>query len=242
MNPRRALLAVLLLPVLMANKCGKKPDDDNVDTDTSKLPSPSVKLQVAGIDPAFASANHEFRADVFGNDFQEGARVNLSGSAVTTEFQDDATLGVRIPSLPVGSYDVTVVNPDGGKATLRKGLTLTESMGMSCSPVTVRFDFDSAVLAPDTRSTLESAASCLKESRSEVRVEGHTDERGTTEYNIALGQRRAESVQRYLAGLGVSSARMRSVSYGEERPVDASATPAAFAANRRVEIIPREGM
>ncbi len=242
MNPRRALFAVLLLPVLMANKCGKTPDDDRVDPNATRLPSPSVKLQVAGIDPAFASANHEFRADVFGNAFQDGARVNLSGTAVPTEFKDDATLTVRVPALPVGTYDVTVANPDGGKATLRKGLTLTESIGMSCSPVTVRFDFDSAVLAPDTRSTLESAASCLKDSRVEVRVEGHTDEQGTTEYNIALGQRRAESVQRYLAGLGVSSARMRSVSYGEERPVDSGGDPAAFSRNRRVEIIPREGM
>ena len=70
-----------------------------------------------------------------------------------------------------------------------------------------------------------------------VRLEGHTDERGSREYNIALGERRAQSIARMLQLQGVSSAQARSISYGEELPVDENHTPDSWAKNRRVHII-----
>lgn len=66
-----------------------------------------------------------------------------------------------------------------------------------------------------------------------VTVEGHTDARGTPEYNVALGERRAQSVQKYLENLGVAAGQLSVVSYGEEKPVDAGNTEDAFAKNRR---------
>jgi peptidoglycan-associated lipoprotein len=74
-----------------------------------------------------------------------------------------------------------------------------------------------------------------------VRLEGHTDERGTREYNIGLGERRAQAVRRALGLQGVAESRLATVSYGEERPAEAGDDEAAFAKNRRVELIYSEG-
>ena len=68
-------------------------------------------------------------------------------------------------------------------------------------------------------------------------VEGHTDERGTPEYNVALGERRAKSVVSFLSGLGVSNGQISVVSYGEEKPVDPSSNEAAWAKNRRAVLV-----
>lgn len=241
MRPGRSavLAAILLLPLL--GGCPKKPPPD--DGGGEDLPPPSVKLQVAAIDPAFAPADRSFDAEIFGSAFESGARVSFSGAAAEgVRFVDENSLRVDVPAMPMGSYDVTVTNPDGTKATLRKGLTLTEAgpPTVGCASATVTFDFDSTVLSNDTRRQLDGMASCLRDSTASVRIEGHCDERGTTEYNLALGQRRADAVQRYLVGLGVSPARLRTVSYGEERPADRSGTSSAHAANRRAEILVRE--
>jgi peptidoglycan-associated lipoprotein len=197
---------------------------------------------VAGVDPAFAPAERQLDVEVFGSDFASGARVTFSGTAAdSVRFVDENSLRVGVPAMPIGSYDVTVINPDGGTATLRKGLTLTApSSDTGCASTTIRFDFDSTVLAMETRKSLDALAACLRNNTATVRIEGHCDERGTTEYNIALGQRRADAVERYMVGLGVAPGRLRSVSYGEERPIDRSGTPEAFAANRRAELIVRE--
>jgi outer membrane protein OmpA-like peptidoglycan-associated protein len=235
-----ALLASILFLLVPLGGCKKKiPPDDGHHVD---LPSPEVKLQVAGIDPAFASADHEFDADVFGAGFERGAKVVFSGApAAGVRFVDQNSLRVGVPSMPIGSYDVTVVNPDGTKSTLRNGLTLTAAADTSgCASATIRFDFDSSVLNTPTRGTLDSLGACLRNNTAQVRIEGHCDERGTTDYNLALGQRRADAVQRYLVGLGVPPGRLKTVSYGEERPIDTSGTPAAFAVNRRAELQVRE--
>lgn len=235
---RIALLALVLLPGagLLAG-CKKKPVDDG--KEPVDLPDPDVRLQVAGVDPAFAPAGHSFDAEVLGSGFEKGARVAFSGAAAdTVRFVDENALRVAVPPMPAGSYDVTVINPDGTKATLRSGLTLQDRLpeGPACAPVTIRFDFDSSVLSMDTRRQLDTFAGCARQIAADVRVEGHCDELGTTEYNLALGQRRAEAVQRYLVGLGVSPNRVRAVSYGEERPADRSGGAAAHAANRRAEV------
>lgn len=221
--------------------CPKKisPDDDGKEV----LPPPSARLQVAGIEPGSAPSDRAFAAEILGSGFERDARVNLSGAAIDgAKVVDAHTVAIQVPSMPPGAYDVTVINPDGVKSTLRKGLVLTEGrpVRLGCAPATVRFDYDSSVLSPGTRSSLDAFAPCARDAGVDVRVEGHCDEDGTTDYNLALGQRRAESVQRYLVGLGVSPAHLRAISYGEERPADRSGTPAANAANRRVEIIPRE--
>jgi len=98
----------------------------------------------------------------------------------------------------------------------------------------IRFDYDDFGLRPDAKETLNSIAEWLMKSQStQVLIEGHCDERGTIEYNLALGERRSNSAKKYLEQLGVPSERTYTISYGEERPADPSHTEAAWAKNRR---------
>ncbi len=100
----------------------------------------------------------------------------------------------------------------------------------------VHFDFDMSEIRPDMRAKLDAKARFLQEFQSiRVQVEGHCDERGTVEYNIALGHRRSQSAKDYLVSLGVSASRIDTVSYGEERPLDGNSNEGAWAKNRRAK-------
>ncbi len=101
---------------------------------------------------------------------------------------------------------------------------------------TFYFEYDSSDLKSDAMRALDVHARDLKGSGKRVVLEGHTDERGTREYNMALGERRAKAVQRYLVLQGVSPAQLELVSYGEERPVMAGNSESSWAQNRRVEL------
>jgi peptidoglycan-associated lipoprotein len=98
----------------------------------------------------------------------------------------------------------------------------------------VFFDYDRSDLQPAARTTIQSWASWLKvNGGASVVVQGHADERGTREYNLALGDRRASAVKNYLVALGVAAGRVRNVSYGKERPQDPGHNESAWAQNRR---------
>lgn len=101
---------------------------------------------------------------------------------------------------------------------------------------TFYFEYDSSDLKPEAMRSLDVHARDLQRSGQRVVLEGHTDERGTREYNMALGERRAKAVQRYLVLQGVSPAQLELVSYGEERPVAAGNFESSWAQNRRVEL------
>lgn len=98
----------------------------------------------------------------------------------------------------------------------------------------ISFDYDSSALSGSAESTLKKNASWLtSHSSQKVVVEGHCDERGTSEYNLALGERRAKSVADYLRTMGASSSQLSTISYGEELPLDPAKNEAAYAKNRR---------
>ena len=106
----------------------------------------------------------------------------------------------------------------------------------------VFFAFDSAVLDDAARQTLERQAAWLKQFPAvSVTIEGHCDERGTREYNLALGDRRANAVKTYLVALGISPNRIRTISYGKERPADPGHDETAWALNRRAVTVVNVG-
>ena len=105
----------------------------------------------------------------------------------------------------------------------------------------IQFGFDAADLTPDSRGRLDALADALRSNpKAQIRIAGNCDELGTAEYNLALGQKRADAVARYLMTLGVAGNRVDTVSYGEEKPVDPRATDEAYAANRRAELSPKQ--
>jgi peptidoglycan-associated lipoprotein len=104
----------------------------------------------------------------------------------------------------------------------------------------VFFDFDRAVIRPDQRPTLERQAGWMRTNSSvQVMVEGHTDERGTREYNLALGQRRANAARDTLVALGVAGNRIQTISYGKDRPAALGSNEDAWAQNRRAVTLVR---
>ena len=115
--------------------------------------------------------------------------------------------------------------------------TQGSDIGPAGTPHVVFFDYDSFVLRPEARPIVESHARFLQANKQrKAMLAGHTDERGGREYNLALGQKRAEAVQRALVLLGVPEGQLEAVSYGKEKPAAAGADEAAYAKNRRVEI------
>jgi len=99
---------------------------------------------------------------------------------------------------------------------------------------TVHFDYNASAITDEDKGTLQRQATWLqKYPQVRVTVEGHCDERGTREYNLALGARRANAVKEYLVSLGVSSARLDTISYGKERPICTESTEDCWAQNRR---------
>lgn len=100
----------------------------------------------------------------------------------------------------------------------------------------VYFDYDSYIVKPEFQTLIEAHAQFLKSnSRAKLSLEGHTDERGGREYNLALGQKRADAVRQSLSLLGVSASQVETVSFGEEKPAVQGSDEAAYAKNRRAE-------
>jgi len=115
-----------------------------------------------------------------------------------------------------------------------------QSSEVIASLKTVYFDFDKYNLRDDARRTLERNAEILKNNPNvKVVVEGHCDERGTNEYNLALGENRANAVRDYLTRIGVDPSRLSTISYGEERPVAMGHDEAAWSQNRRAQFSSR---
>jgi peptidoglycan-associated lipoprotein len=102
----------------------------------------------------------------------------------------------------------------------------------------IYFDFDKYDIRPGDMATLKRNAELLKKyHKVKIQLEGHCDERGTNEYNLALGERRANSARNYLLSIGVSPERISTISYGEERPLDSGHTEDAWTKNRRAHTI-----
>jgi peptidoglycan-associated lipoprotein len=102
------------------------------------------------------------------------------------------------------------------------------------------FDFDDSSLRPDAKAALENDGKYLEQNGStNVVIEGHCDERGSVEYNLALGERRAKAARDFLVSYGIASSRMTTISYGKERPFAMGHDEAAWAQNRRAHVVPK---
>ncbi len=147
----------------------------------------------------------------------------------------EAAAGSSTVPLPAQKSIVSSNPPSSGSSldALRQGKAAADG------PMkTIYFAFDSYDLTVDSRAVLKVHAAWLKANPSSlVEIEGHCDERGTTEYNLALGAKRARAAMDYLMALGVNVSRLRTISYGEELPVCRDATEACYLNNRRARFV-----
>ena len=155
----------------------------------------------------------ETTPDSSGDSTGQGTASGGSGTGGTSEVSSEGVgSGSSMPSIKPGSQE-----------------DLTKNVGDM-----VFFDFDKSILKPAAQATLDKQAEWINRYPTvRVKIEGHCDERGTREYNLALGERRANAVKDYLVAKGVSSHRIDTISYGKERPLDPASNPAAWAMNRR---------
>ena len=242
---RTLIWTVLLCPILMGSKCGKDdapevaPDDV---VEAVEAASPDETLQIVSIDPSYGPSLSTFQAWIYGTAFSADSRVRFGNSeSLAVKFVDENTLQVTVPPLEPAAYDVHVLAANGSRAVLRRGLYIQGPGSITvtaedCRTRTVQFDFDSAEIRTADRDGLQKHAECLLQKAGNIRVEGHCDEKGTTAYNLALGERRAHAVRRFLMGQGIAPARLRVISYGEERPIARGSNDEAWAENRRAEI------
>ncbi len=111
---------------------------------------------------------------------------------------------------------------------------------VQCTTEAVYFDFDRSTIKSNQRAKLDQVASCMGDpNAAPVQLAGHADERGTEEYNLALGERRADAAKKYLVSKGVDGSRLSTISFGEERPAVSGSNESAWSKNRRVEFNPR---
>ena len=165
----------------------------------------------------------------------------LSGCASSVKLNEDAPVESRTGTavLPATSGAANA----GTASTSQSRVTPVDLTGSSSANAVgnlarvIYFDYDSFVVKDEFRPAVEGHAKLLSADRKKkLSVEGHTDERGGREYNLALGQKRAESVAKALTLLGVTDSQVEAVSFGKERPAVTGSDEAAFAKNRRAEL------
>ena len=155
---------------------------------------------------------------------------------------------VKLDDVPVEDKNASAVGtqprPGTGGTTSVAPVVTDSAAGTAAGPANVAriiyFDYDSYVIKPEFQSLLDGHARFLKANTSRrISIEGHTDERGGREYNLALGQRRSEAVRRALGLLGVPDSQVEAVSFGKEKPAATGSDEASWAQNRRAEIVYR---
>jgi peptidoglycan-associated lipoprotein len=161
------------------------------------------------------------------------ASAFLAGCASSVKLDDKpAPVESRMPTTSGGKAAGGSTSP-----TQVASVDLTKSAASAEIGRVVYFDYDSFVIKDDFRPVVEAQAKVLSTDRTKkLSVEGHTDERGGSEYNLALGQKRAESVTKALKLLGVNDTQVEAVSFGKERPAVQGSDEAAWAKNRRAEL------
>ncbi len=156
------------------------------------------------------------------------AAVAVTGCAKKKHITDESTT-------TTGGTGDEALNESGSLGRYKRGLGPEEDGVLK----DVHFAYDSYELDGSARDVLNSNAEWLKENkRAKTEIEGHCDERGTVEYNLALGAKRAKAVKDYLVSLGIASERLTTISYGEELPLCREATEQCYARNRRVHFVP----
>jgi peptidoglycan-associated lipoprotein len=154
------------------------------------------------------------------------------------------TVPAPVPAAPPTLVPVAPSSP-GPAPTARSGPATSPPPPSAFSPTSrledIHFAFDQYAVRPDDARILDEGAEWLKTNQDLLLIEGHSDERGTSEYNLALGERRAAAARSYLVSRGVAARRITTISYGKERPTCADHSEECWARNRRAHFLVRAG-
>ncbi len=164
---------------------------------------------------------------------ETGTKPSAPSSEISKSDQrrGDDLIAIAEPSIPSADVDEDTIPGEPVKET-------PVSSAMYKDIKDIYFDFDEYTIRDDSRSSLQTNATVIKNKKAKkVIIEGHCDERGTNEYNLALGERRAQSTKRYLAALGINPSNISTISYGEEKPFCSSPSEECWQQNRRAHFV-----
>ena len=212
---RNGILVSLLIGVVVLAGCAKRPA-----MTAASAPAPSGAAQATAT-PTTPGAT--------GTGAGAGSSTGGPGAG-------GATTGTGSGSTTPGGPGSTAPGAGGGTATAAARPPVAE-FAANPNLKDIYFDFDKYDIRPGDAKILDSNATWLKSNNNLVLIEGHCDERGTNEYNLALGERRAKATMNYLVSQGVQAARITIISYGEERPLCTEHNEACWARNRRAHLL-----
>ncbi|HEY1469915.1 MAG TPA: peptidoglycan-associated lipoprotein Pal [Candidatus Acidoferrum sp.] len=233
---RSLLISACALSLIVAG-CNKKPPKTQPSTYTpppaAVKPTVSLSADKTTINPGESAKLTWTSTDA--NNISIAPEVGaVTAQGTTTVTPAKSTTYTITASGPGGNADATV------SITVNAAAPVTEPKTSSIDELFLQevadayFDYDSAELRPDARQAIQKDAAFFKQYPTmRVTIEGHCDERGSTEYNLALGQRRANAVMQYLVSLGIPESRLNATSWGKEKPFCMEATEACYAKNRR---------
>lgn len=213
--------------------------------------STTSQLRLVEVLPSVVDIGVRTEATVMGVGFTENSVLYIDDEVSVLDnvvYQGESVLEFTIPALSQGMHNLRVENPDGETHTLYGAIEADETSGTAeaiellppeCAELVLYFSSANAVLDAPAKQLLEENAACF-DNRYVYEVEGHCDERGTTEYNLSLGQRRAAVVEKFLLSQGILSDRVSTISYGEERPAMSGSSESAWEKNRRAVIRVKE--
>jgi len=235
---RSAARVLLALPAFVLLAACPKPTPP--ETGGTEVVEPSV--QIDSLDPSETTIGEPVTVTLRGKGFVEGSEVYLGSTrARGVDVYAAGELTFRATEeLEAQRYDVRVVTPAGDQAALPDAFTVKPrpELVADCVLTVVYFDYSEASLTQSSRDALANNAACIAELKLQsVLLEGHADERGSTTFNLSLGEERAEAVREYLVDLGAMQDVFSIVTYGEERPFTRESNEEGWSKNRRVEFV-----
>jgi peptidoglycan-associated lipoprotein len=232
MNTRHLPLILLVLATLLAG-CPKRPPQPEIDAATQAMKTLEKSKDCAPEKYAAAKSKWDEAQALLAEEKYEEAKIALLASQkLAKEAAEECEKKLREAEEARKKAEADAL---AAAKTVQPPPAETPTDGPQAL-VTVYFGFNEAELSEEARNTLGDNADYMRRRPEQrVQVEGHCDNRGSTEYNLALGERRALSIRQYLIKLGVNPDRLEIISYGEERPVDPASSEEAFSKNRRGE-------
>lgn len=233
---RTLLISACALTLVVAG-CNKKPQKAAPSTYTpppaAVKPTVSLSADKTTINPGESAKLTWTSTDA--NNVSIAPEVGaVTAQGTTTVTPAKSTTYTITASGPGGNADATVSIAVNTPAPVTEAKTSSIDELFLQEVADAYFDYDSAELRPDARQAVQKDAAFFKQYPTmRVTIEGHCDERGSTEYNLALGQRRANAVMQYLVSLGIPESRLNATSWGKEKPFCMEATEACYAKNRR---------
>lgn len=196
-------------------------------------------LMVLAFSLALFSGCAEKKAVVKDEAATQEQKVAAAQDAVPAVAQQAATAAVTDDEAAKRAKEQAAKDEAARKAAAREAWLKKNAEALTDLNIqNIYFDYDKSDIRPDAREILKANAEIFnKNGNAAIVVEGHCDERGTAEYNMALGERRAQETKQYLVNLGINASRIETISYGEERPLDNRSIEEAWAQNRRAQFL-----